>query len=225
MTMKIIGIQSSPKRKNSNTLKLLEAAMEGAREAGAETEIVDLTRLKIKYCTGCVTCYKEGYCHQKDDYGELKEKILKADGIILASPNYIDNITAQLKTFFDRSANFIHEQLLDGRYGFAVTTSGGGHDDGVLEIMNGFITRTGGWSTGGVGCGMGQGPAAMEAAIAKAHGMGKDLVAAIKEKRAYPDQAAAHKVWKDGFMNTLKRNKDLWKHNYECWVEKGWIKA
>ncbi len=96
--MKIIAIQSSPKRKNSNTLKLIEAALEGAREAGAETEIIDITRFKINYCKGCVTCYKDGICHQKDDYNAIKEKILEADGIILSSPNYIDNITAQLKT-------------------------------------------------------------------------------------------------------------------------------
>ena len=44
--MKIIGIQSSPKGKNSNTLKLLNAAMEGAAEAGAETEIIDVTKLQ-----------------------------------------------------------------------------------------------------------------------------------------------------------------------------------
>jgi len=223
--LKIVAIQSSPKRKNSNTLKLVEAALEGAREAGAETEVIDITRLKINYCKGCVTCYKDGICHQKDDYEAVKEKILAADGIILSSPNYIDNITAQLKALLDRSANFIHEQLLDGRYGLSITTSGSGNDDFVLGIMNHFINRTGGLVVGSVGCGMGRGPEAFEAAVKKSHDMGKDLVQAIKEKRAYTDQAAAHKAWKDGFAMTLRRNKEPWKHNYEHWVEKGWIKV
>ncbi len=223
--MKVIGIQSSPRRKNSNTLKLLEAALEGAREAGAETGLIDITRLRIKYCKGCVACYRDGLCHQKDDYNSVKEKILEADGIILASPNYIDNVTAQLKTFFDRSANFIHEQLLDGKYGLTITTSGSGNDEFVLSIMDRFIKISGGLAVGSVGCGMGQGPEALEAAVAEARAKGKDLAAAIREKRAYPGQAVAHKAWMDSFANTLKRNKGLWKHNYEYWVEKGWIKA
>ena len=223
--MKIIAIQSSPKRKNSNTLKLVEAALEGAREAGADTEVIDITRLKINYCKGCVTCYKDGICHQKDDYNAIIEKMIAADGIILSSPNYIDNITAQLKTLFDRSANFIHEQLLDGKYGLSITTSGSGNDEFVLGIMNHFINAAGGAVVGGIGCGMGQGPAAFEAAVKKSHDIGKELAQAIKENKAYPDQVAAHKVWKDRFAMNIQRNKENWKHNYEHWVEKGWIKS
>lgn len=225
MTVKIIAILSSPKRKNSNTLRLVEAALEGARETGAETEVVDLTRLKINYCKGCMTCYKEGTCHQKDDYNTVKEKILESDGIILSSPNYIDNVTAQLKTFFDRSANFIHEQLLDGKYGLSVTTSGSGNDEPVIGVLNRFITASGGLTVGSVGCGMGRGPEAAEAAIKRAHGMGKELALAIEEKRPYTEQVAAHKAWKDGFAMNIQRNKENWKHNYERWVEKGWIKV
>ncbi len=223
--MKIIAIQSSPKRKNSNTRKLTEAALEGAREAGAETEIVDVTRLKISYCKGCVICYRDGTCHQKDDYNALKKKIVAADGIILSSPNYIDNVTAQLKVFFDRSANFIHEQLLEGKYGLSLTTSGSGNDAFVLGIMDRFINASGGLVVASIGCGMGQGPDVVEAAVRKARAAGKDLVQAIKEKRAYPDQAAAHKDWKDHFAMTVQRNRDNWKHNYEYWVTKGWLKA
>ena len=223
--MRIIAIQSSPKRKNSNTLKLIEAALEGAREAGAETEVIDITRFKINFCKGCVTCYKDGICHQKDDYNAIIEKILAADGIIISSPNYIDNITAQLKTLFDRSANFIHEQLLDGKYGLSITTSGSGNDEFVLGIINRFINASGGMVVGSIGCGMGQGPAALQAAEKKAHDAGKELAQAIKEKKAYPEQVAAHKIWKDRFAMNIQRNMENWKHNYEHWVEKGWIKT
>jgi len=224
--MKIVAIQSSPKKKNSNTLKLIEAALEGAREAGAETELIDLTKFNLNFCKGCVTCYRDGTCHQKDDYNALKEKIVAADGIIITSPNYIDNVTAQLKVFLDRSANFIHEQLLDGKYGLSLTTSGSGNDDFVLGILNHFITASGGMLTGkGVGCGIGQGPAALEASVKKAHAAGKELVSAIKSKKVYPDQVAAHKAWKEHFAMTVTHNKDNWKHNYEYWLEKGWLKA
>ncbi|MGD0818819.1 MAG: flavodoxin family protein [Methanomassiliicoccales archaeon] len=223
--MKIVGLQSSPRGKNSNTLKLLNAALDGAREAGAEIELLDVTKLKIEYCTGCVSCYKTGKCHLKDDYPLLREKILEADGIILSSPNYISNITAPLKATFDRSANFIHEQLLDGKYGFSIMTAGSGDEEQVLSIMNNFIKRSGGTVIGGVGHSMARGLPGMEAAIKRSHEMGKDLMNAIIEKRTYPEQAAERADWKERFANTVRANKENWKHNYEYWVKMGWIKV
>ena len=55
--------------------------------------------------------------------------------------------------------------------------------------------------------------------------MGKDLVKAIKEKRTYPEQVSEHKKWKDQFATTVKFNKENWKHNYDLWVSKGWLKV
>jgi len=61
--MKIVGIQSSPRGKNSNTLKLLNAALDGAAEDGAEVEIIDVAKLKIQYCNACNSC-QETVCAQ-----------------------------------------------------------------------------------------------------------------------------------------------------------------
>ncbi len=223
--MKIVAITSSPKGKKSNTLLLVNAALEGAREAGAETEIIDVTKHKINYCKGCVTCYLKGRCVQKDEFGKLFEKVTSADGIILSSPNYIDGVTAQLKTFIDRSANAIHEQLFEGKYGLALATAGGSGDDKVLAVMSSFINRSGGLVVGSASFTHAQGPAGAEAAVKKAHELGKDLVTAIKEKYRYPEQEKAQKEWRDRFIYSLKANKDRWAHNYQHWVEKGWIKA
>ncbi|WP_298683368.1 flavodoxin family protein, partial [uncultured Methanomethylovorans sp.] len=96
--MKIIAIISSPRGKNSNTLKLVNAALDGVSAAGAEAEIVDVAKLKIKYCTACNVCHTTGVCPIKDTYNEVLEKLLSADGIIWSSPNYMTNVTAQLKT-------------------------------------------------------------------------------------------------------------------------------
>ncbi len=80
--MKIVGIQSSPRGKNSNTLKLLNAALEGAAAAGAETELINVAKLKIKYCTACNVCHKTGVCAiKKDDYQAVLEKLMAADRI------------------------------------------------------------------------------------------------------------------------------------------------
>jgi multimeric flavodoxin WrbA len=97
----------------------------------------------------------------------VMEKILAADGIILSSPNYITNVTAQLKTLFDRSPLMVHEQLFEGKYGFSLTTAGSSEIDFVLDIMNNYTKTCGGNTIGGVGCAMSQGPSALETAIVK----------------------------------------------------------
>jgi multimeric flavodoxin WrbA len=222
--MKIVGIQSSPRGKNSNTLKLLNAALDGAAEDEAEVEIIDIAKLTIKYCNACNSCQETGVCSiQKDDFNSVLEKLLAADGIIWSSPNYITNVTAQLKTLFDRCPLVIHEQLFDGKYSLSLTTAGSGDIDFVLGILDSFMVHCGGNTIGGVGCSMSQGPLALEAAIEKSHEMGKDLVRAIKEKRTYPEQQAAHEAFRAHFKNVLLANKDHWTHNCEYWAEKGWI--
>jgi len=222
--MKIVGIQSSPRGKNSSTLKLLDAALKGAAEDGAEVELIDVAKLKIQYCNACNSCHETGVCTiQKDDFNAVLQKLLAADGIIWSSPNYINNITAQLKTLFDRCPLVIHEQLFDGKYSLSLTTAGSGKIDFVLGIMDEFMVHCGGNSIGGVGCAMSEGPSALEAAIEKSHEMGKDLVRAIKEKRTYPDQQAAHEAFRADFKNVIQRNKDNWTHNCAYWTEQGWI--
>ena len=213
--MKIVGIQSSPRGKKSNTLKLMDAALAGAAEVGAEVEVVDVTKLNIKYCTACDFCHETGVCSIKDDLNVVLGKLLDADGLIWSSPNYITNVTAQLKTLFDRSPLIVHEQLFNGKYGFSLTTAGSGEVDFVLDIMNNYMINCGDIIIGGVGCAITQGPSALVAAIKKSHEMGKDLVEAIKEKRQYPEQEDAHKAWRERFKNVLIANKDHWTHNYD----------
>jgi len=221
--MKIVGISSSPRGKNSNTLKLLNAAAEGAKERGAEVEVIDVAKLNIRFCTGCLACRKSGECVIKDDYPMLLKKLMAADGVILSCPNYIHNVPGQLKVVFDRSANCVHEQRLEGKYGFSIMTAGGSDEELVLGIMNHFLALCGATVTGGVGHLMNRGPAGMEDAIKRARAMGADLVDAIAEKRIYPEQEAAHEAWKKQFARTIKLNEINWSHNYDYWVRMGWV--
>ncbi len=221
--MKVVGVLSSPRGKKSNTLKLMDAALQGATEAEAEVEAIDIAKLKIKYCIACDSCHEKGECTIKDDFNLVMSRILTADGIILSSPNYITNVTAQLKTLFDRSPLMVHEQLFEGKYGFSLTTAGSVEVDFVLNIMNNYMKTCGGNTIGGVGCAMSQGPSELETAIEKSREMGKDLVKAINEKRQYPEQEVAQKTWREQFKYVLLANKDQWTHNCDYWMEKGWI--
>jgi len=99
--MKVLGIMGSPRRQ-SNTEILLDKALEGAGEAGAEVEKVLVSKLKISPCLEIYACLKDGDCAIKDDMQLLYDKLLEADHIIFASPIFFYGITSQAKAVIDR---------------------------------------------------------------------------------------------------------------------------
>jgi len=99
--MKVLGIMGSPRRQ-SNTEILLDAALAGAKERGAEVEKVVVSELKVSPCREIYACLKDGHCAIKDDMQRLYEKLLEADHIVFASPIFFYGITSQAKAMVDR---------------------------------------------------------------------------------------------------------------------------
>ena len=99
--MKILGIMGSPRIKG-NTDLLLDEALRGAREEGAEVEKLAVDKLKIAPCKEYYGCLKDGNCVIRDDMDAVYLKLLEADGIIVASPMFFYGISAQLKALIDR---------------------------------------------------------------------------------------------------------------------------
>ena len=93
MVMKILALHGSPQTICSTTRKLASFVLEGAAEAGAETEMIDLADLRITPCTDCEGCRITGTCVFEDDVPELLSRMREADGIVFGSPVYIDNVT------------------------------------------------------------------------------------------------------------------------------------
>jgi len=111
--MKVLGIMGSPRRQ-SNTEILLDKALEGAREAGAEVEKVLASKLKISPCLEIYACRKDGDCAIKDDMQLLYKKLLEADHIIFASPIFFYGVTSQAKALVDRcQALWVRKHVLD----------------------------------------------------------------------------------------------------------------
>ncbi len=221
--MKVIGIAGSPRGKNSSTLRLMEAVLGGAGQAGAEAEIVDITKLRINYCKGCGTCYSKGRCGQDDDFGYVLDKIAGSDGIVLGSPAYFDSVTAQMKTLMDRMSDVIHCRQLIGKYGFSVCTTGSSGEDLVINYMNDFLIMCGAFVTGGVGAAVSTDPRPMDKAAKAARAMGKDLAAAIREKRAYPEQEASQREIRIHLGERIRANKECWAYDYLYWAQRGWL--
>jgi multimeric flavodoxin WrbA len=109
--VKVLGVLGSP-RQGGNTDLLLEAALKGAAEAGAEVEKVALDRLDIRPCTACDGCRDGVRCVIDDDMTALYGKVERADIIILASPVYFDAVTAQTKAFIDRCQLFWYRKYV-----------------------------------------------------------------------------------------------------------------
>ena len=103
--MKVLGIRGSPRR-GSNSTALLGHLLAGARDAGAETELITPWRLQIKPCLACDGCIDDGRCVIDDDFQHVRDSILSSDALVLATPVYFGAVSAQLKALIDRCQSF-----------------------------------------------------------------------------------------------------------------------
>jgi len=103
MRHKMLILLGSP-RKNGNSAALAEKVGEGARAAGATVDTVYLNGLSIKPCQGCEKCQRDDAtgCSVNDDMTPLYAKLREADSVVVASPVYWFNVSAQTKIFIDR---------------------------------------------------------------------------------------------------------------------------
>lgn len=106
--IKVLLVNGSP-RPNHNTGKALKAAMEGAIEAGAEVELVNLYSIKnLKGCYSCFRCQRKGFskvdpvCCIKDETWPLLDKAREADVVIMGSPIYFSYPTGAFRSFYER---------------------------------------------------------------------------------------------------------------------------
>lgn len=143
--MKVLGINGSH-RPGKGTAALLQAALDSAAEGGASTELVELAQLDIEFCIGCNACLGRTSCTLSDDMNDLYEKMLDADAILLASPDYFGTVSARMKNFMDRTRPFhMVENVLAGKVGGALATAGlnncGG--EGALALMDQWFATQG----------------------------------------------------------------------------------
>lgn len=137
--MKVLGISGSP-RKEGNTDILVKKALDAAKANGTEVEFIGLAGKDIKGCIACPDCGKNGKCVIDDDIQAIYPKMEEADAIILGTPIYFGQMTAQTKTLMDRTY-FLHKSggMLRGKVGGVITVGGrAGHDFTAVAIMEWF---------------------------------------------------------------------------------------
>jgi len=102
LVVRVLGVVGSP-RVGGNTECIVSEALKVAAEEGAETELVRLAGKEVKPCDGCLTCRDAKECHIKDDFQPIFDKMVEADGIILASPVYYSTATSQIMALIARA--------------------------------------------------------------------------------------------------------------------------
>jgi multimeric flavodoxin WrbA len=142
--MKVVAFNGSP-RKEGNTAFLIKHVLTELEKEGIETEIVRIGGKSIHGCIACSKCFenRDRRCViDKDIVNECIEKMLEADGIILASPTYFADLTPELKALIDR-AGFVakaNDELFRRKVGAAVVAVRRAGSVHVFDSINHFFT-------------------------------------------------------------------------------------
>ena len=159
-----------------------------------------------------------------DDYLKINEAMLASDGVILASPNYISNVSSQMKAFLDRSFCFLfHCQAMNGKYGAVVVTSGGPQYQPVEDYLMHVTGSMGCWKVGSIVAATAQAedPDERTRVMDEAQALGCSLVKAVKTKQAFPDQKEEREMTFEVMRWLVESTKDEAPFEYEYW-QKHW---
>lgn len=137
MRKKVLVLSGSP-RKNGNSDTLCDAFIKGAESAGHLAEKIFIQDKKISTCLACYGCRNTHLCVQKDDMGEILEKMVQADVIVLATPVYFYSLSGQLKTLIDRTLPQYTQITNKDFYFIATAAAGKEFIERTMDALKGF---------------------------------------------------------------------------------------
>ncbi|PKK90738.1 MAG: flavodoxin family protein [Candidatus Wallbacteria bacterium HGW-Wallbacteria-1] len=138
--MLAVAVNGSP-RKNGNTESLLKKVLKTLEEQSWETEFIQLGGKPIRGCMACSGCMKNRNmkCVVEDDcFNDVMDRMLKADAIILGSPTYFTDVSAEMKALLDRSGYvaLANDCAFSGKIGAAVVAVRRGGAIHVYDTIN-----------------------------------------------------------------------------------------
>jgi multimeric flavodoxin WrbA len=145
--MKAVAINGSP-RPGGNTEILLKQALAPLAAAGWETEFIQIGGKPIRGCLACYQCFKKKdfQCSQKNDgFNPCFEKMVAADAILLGSPTYFSDVSAEMKALLDRAGlvALANGGLFRGKIGAAVVAVRRGGGTHAFDTMNHMFLMSG----------------------------------------------------------------------------------
>ncbi len=141
--MKVVAFNGSARRKG-NTQHLVDHALRELAARGVETESVSLAGHPLRGCVACLKCFtnQDKRCAVDVDFvNDCVEKMLWADGIILASPTYFANVSAEMKALIDRAGMVAkaNGDMFARKVGAAVVAVRRGGAIQVFNALNAFF--------------------------------------------------------------------------------------
>jgi len=145
--MKAIAINGSP-RKGGNTELLLRKVLEPLTAAGWETDFIQLGGTPIRGCRACYQCFKtrNARCGQEEDiFNDCMQHMVQADAIILGSPTYFTDVSAEMKALLDRAGlvAVANGGLFRRKIGAAVVAVRRGGGTHAFDTMNHMFLMSG----------------------------------------------------------------------------------
>ena len=161
--MKILAMIGSYRRRGNTAriVQMVEArmhALAAQRNVPAEFETLFLADLEVRPCRGCRACFDLGEerCPLKDDVPLIRAKMDAADGLIVASPVYVDDVSGLIKNWMDRLAYLCHRPAMGGKCAFTLATVGGSPTRRTVRTMDGALLTWGYHLVGRAGMKMGE---------------------------------------------------------------------
>jgi multimeric flavodoxin WrbA len=187
--MRILGIVCSP-RKGGNTEILVKEALKVVQEAGGQTELILVAGKDIAPCDGCDKCREDGICKTRDYMQTIYHELELADGLILGTPVYFTNVSAQAKAIIDRTYAFLGAGKLKGKVAAAIVAARRVGAGQVLSLLYTYFTlHRMVISGGGIGYGrekgevrQGPGGAPFLSALEEARAVGRNMVRMVKSR-------------------------------------------
>ena len=141
--MKVVAFNGSA-RADGNTSMLIDTVFGELKAAGIETQKVQLAGQLIRGCTACYQCFtrKDKHCSVTGDViNDCIDKMLEADGIILASPTYFSDVTAEMKALIDRSGMTARAngEMFRRKVGAAIVAVRRGGEIHAFDTLNHFF--------------------------------------------------------------------------------------
>ena len=141
--MKVLAINGSP-RSGGNTEIMIKKVFEALEKEGVETEMIQIGGKSIHGCTACGKC-RENLDNKcvigNDPVNDIIAKMLEADGILLGSPTYFADVTAEMKALIDRAGYVClsNGRTLKHKVGAAIVAVRRGGATHAFDTMNHFF--------------------------------------------------------------------------------------
>ena len=231
--MKLIALHSSARRGgNTETIVRLvgERLHRLAEPAGVplEFEAVALSDFNLGLCRGCRVCFDRGEdkCPLKDGLSSLHGKLFEADGVIFASPVYVEDVNAVMKNFIDRMAYLCHRPAFAGKTAYIMTTSGSGSSNHAVKTLK-FALGSWGFDVAGFRK-YRMGALMDEATACTTYGESLDALAreffrAVDRKKAEKPSLFSLMMFK--IQQTIYRDSPAFRDSYDrsWWQKNGWL--